>query len=336
MIRRGARRMRDVPVDVLADLSCGTVQTANLMEWLATDMGRLASVIAASVPCAKTRASLEECAGTMPTLSVTERLLLAGRAIAQAIPTLSGPGFEFLAAHHSDVVRQWACYAVNDDGVPLSLSARLSATLRFAADANMTVREAAWMSFRPHLARNLAECLTLLGPLSKDSDAYVRRFAIEVTRPRSVWGTHIVALRAVSDQTEAPRHCERSEAIQAATAAYDHWIASSLRSSQRRFSVVENRSKKEPQRALALLENTRADPARYVQLAAGNWLNDASKSRPDWVIALTSRWSSEGNRNTSFIIRRGMRSIVRSKMEQEAPDKLLLPMCAAREEERQC
>ena len=201
VIRRGARRMRDVPVDVLADLSCGTVQTANLMEWLATDMGRLASVIAASVPCAKTRASLEECAGTMPTLSVTERLLLAGRAIAQAIPTLSGPGFEFLAAHHSDVVRQCACYAVNDDGVPLSLSARLSATLRFAADANMTVREAAWMSFRPHLARNLAECLTLLGPLSKDSDAYVRRFAIEVTRPRSVWGTHIVALRAKSDRT---------------------------------------------------------------------------------------------------------------------------------------
>ena len=136
------------------------------------------------------------------------------------------------------------------------------------------------MSFRPHLARNLAECLTLLGPLSKDSDAYVRRFAIEVTRPRSVWGTHIVALRAVSDQTEAPRHCERSEAIEAATAAYDHWIASSLRSSQRRFSVVENRSKKEPQRALALLENTRADPARYVQLGLGTGSTMHQKSRP--------------------------------------------------------
>ncbi len=45
--------------------------------------------------------------------------------------------------------------------------------------------------------------------------------------------------RAVSDQTKAPRHCERppgrrarGEAIQAATAAYDHWIASSLRFSQ--------------------------------------------------------------------------------------------------------
>ena len=49
------------------------------------------------------------------------------------------------------------------------------------------------------------------------------------------FGRHAAA-RAVFDQTETSRHCERplgrrarGEAIQAATAAYDHWIASSLR-----------------------------------------------------------------------------------------------------------
>jgi 3-methyladenine DNA glycosylase AlkC len=285
-IRRGARRMSDVPPDVLAELSRGTAQSANLMEWLATDMGALASVVAATVPCAKLTRSLRECSEAMLGLSITQRLQLAGRAVAQAIPALSGPEFEFLARHESDLVRQWACYAVNAAEAPLPLSARLSASLRFAADANMTVREAAWMSFRPHLARSLAEGLILLEPLSRDADARVRRFAIEVTRPRSVWGSHVVPL------------------------------------------------KKEPQRAQALLENTRADPARYVQLAVGNWLNDASKTRPDWVLALASRWSREGNRSTDFIVRRGMRSIVRSQ--QETLGTPLLTLSAAHGEERQC
>ena len=91
------------------------------------------------------------------------------------------------------------------------------------------------MAFRPHLAQSLDAGLELLEPLSQCENANVRRFAVEVTRPRSVWGAHLDQLK---------------------------W---------------------QPGQAMGLLESTRADPSRYVRLAVGNWLNDASKTRPEWV-----------------------------------------------------
>ncbi len=51
--------------------------------------------------------------------------------------------------------------------------------------------------------------------------------------------------------------------------------------------------KQDPEPGLALLEPVRSDPSRYVQNAAANWLNDASKSRPDWVKAVAARWAEQ-------------------------------------------
>lgn len=53
------------------------------------------------------------------------------------------------------------------------------------------------------------------------------------------------------------------------------------------------RLKRQPEIALPLLEAVRADDSRYVQLSLANWLNDASKHRPDWVRGLTERWLAE-------------------------------------------
>ena len=61
---------------------------------------------------------------------------------------------------------------------------------------------------------------------------------------------------------------------------------------------------------MALLEPVRSDPERYVQNAVANWLNDASKSRPDWVRGVCERWERESpTRETAWIVRRGLRTL---------------------------
>jgi 3-methyladenine DNA glycosylase AlkC len=59
-----------------------------------------------------------------------------------------------------------------------------------------------------------------------------------------------------------------------------------------------------------LLDRVMEDSARYVQDSCANWLNDAAKSNPDWVIDYCAKWRQKSDSQAvAYITRRALRSL---------------------------
>ncbi|WP_139995105.1 DNA alkylation repair protein [Paenibacillus paridis] len=69
-----------------------------------------------------------------------------------------------------------------------------------------------------------------------------------------------------------------------------------------------------PAMAISLLAPVMSDPSKYVQDSVGNWLNDASKTNPDWVKRICSDWLDRSDtKATHRITARAQRSMMSNK-----------------------
>jgi len=71
--------------------------------------------------------------------------------------------------------------------------------------------------------------------------------------------------------------------------------------------------KQTPELGLPILEPLKSDESNYVRLSVGNWLNDASKSAPEFVRRLCERWEQESDtKETRHIVKRALRTLAKS------------------------
>ncbi|MFV0419125.1 MAG: DNA alkylation repair protein [Dysgonomonas sp.] len=67
--------------------------------------------------------------------------------------------------------------------------------------------------------------------------------------------------------------------------------------------------KDNPELGLSILDPLKSDSAKYVRDSVANWLNDAAKTRPDFVKDICVRWEKESQtKETAYIIKKALRS----------------------------
>jgi 3-methyladenine DNA glycosylase AlkC len=65
-----------------------------------------------------------------------------------------------------------------------------------------------------------------------------------------------------------------------------------------------------PELGLVILEPLQSDNSKYVQDSVGNWLNDASKTKPDFVMDICQQWQSKNDsKATAYIVKKALRTI---------------------------
>ncbi len=128
----------------------------------------------------------------------------------------------------SDTVRGWCAMSIGYSGHDLAKV--LVKIRRYAADPHFAVREWSWLAVRSHIVRDPEQALSTLSVWCNDKEPLLRRFAIEATRPKSVWGAHIQLFKQrpeVADAYLRTMICDPDTNVQDAVS---NWVNDAARS----------------------------------------------------------------------------------------------------------
>ncbi len=143
---------------------------------------------------------------------------------------------------------------------------------------------------------SISEKLTQIQPFATDNHFGVREISWLAVR-QSIATNLRESIEILSTWTSNPNENIRRFATEA-TRPCGVWCAHS--------DVL----KQNPALAITILEPLKSDVSKYVQNSVANWLNDASKTQPEFVIALCKRWKSESKtKETTYIVSRAMRTL---------------------------
>jgi len=163
-----------------------------------------------------------------------------------------------------------------------------------AAHGSSMARAWAVYMLRADRTLDLAGRLAATRPIVEDRSTEVRECACECLRPYLAAELPL-ALDLLEAWVVSPQESLRRCAVEA------------LRPRGARGASPLKALTSDPEPALPLLERLRSDPSRYVQVSVANWLQDASRSRPDWVMEVCERWQRESpSRETAWTVGRAL------------------------------
>ena len=185
--RVGPKTKADIDSEIIALLEQGVMQSATHIEQMVLDMSALFSRAFPGILIDPDQVN------ATPFVS---RMRLFGQLISEWIPDIERDPVNRMWI--SDTVRGW-CAMATAENPDADFRDIVAALLRYADDPHFAVREWAWLALRPRVIESPLVALDSLRGLLLLQSGRVRRFAIESTRPRSVWGGHIQALKAAPE-----------------------------------------------------------------------------------------------------------------------------------------
>ena len=194
MVEKRSRQARD---ERSAVLDLGLAETKTLAECLAVDQAALARAVLEAMAMRSEAEELARVALDAKALGIRRQMEEIGAALRRLVEgnARRAAVTEALAGHPSDTVRGWAAFMIGRSEEPRLIPQRLMDMRPFAADHHFAVREWSWMAVRSEIAAHLGPAIACLTGWTADPDPNVRRFAVESTRPRGVWCTHIEELK---------------------------------------------------------------------------------------------------------------------------------------------